>query len=304
MLVFLTPAVLSSIISGGAQAAGGIFGAISNSVQNRKSRTFAKGMYERQKNDNIEFWKMQNSYNDPSQQMERLKAAGLNPALVYGQNAGGASGAAGAVNSPKVVDPQFNPTDYSNISGGVTNAVNSMYDLRIKKQTADNLKAQNDLMVEQMSNLNAQTFKTLTEGRTGELNYKLQHELFNTQLQAAREALRKATFEADYTYGRNFREAEMHELNYGLTYEQKRNLQQQTKNLEKSGLIQDFEIMLNKMGLTRSDNRFWRLMTNFIHSSLPGKIKKGYNDFKLPIRDLSNALYFKGNWRSYYRNLK
>ena len=36
---------------------------------------------------NLQMWHMQNAYNDPSQQMARLKAAGLNPNLVYGKGA-------------------------------------------------------------------------------------------------------------------------------------------------------------------------------------------------------------------------
>lgn len=46
---------------------------------------------------NIKFWQMQNAYNDPAQQMSRLKKAGLNPNLVYGQSVSGATGQAGAV---------------------------------------------------------------------------------------------------------------------------------------------------------------------------------------------------------------
>jgi hypothetical protein len=46
---------------------------------------------------NIKFWQMQNAYNDPAQQMARLKKAGLNPNLIYGQSVSGATGQAGAV---------------------------------------------------------------------------------------------------------------------------------------------------------------------------------------------------------------
>lgn len=35
-------------------------------------------------NQNLKMWELNNSYNDPSAQMERLQAAGLNPNLVYG----------------------------------------------------------------------------------------------------------------------------------------------------------------------------------------------------------------------------
>ena len=45
---------------------------------------------------NIKFWQMQNAYNDPSQQMSRLKKAGLNPALIYGSGATN-TGVAGSI---------------------------------------------------------------------------------------------------------------------------------------------------------------------------------------------------------------
>ena len=41
---------------------------------------------------NLAQWNRMNAYNSPAAQMQRLKAAGLNPDLLYGQNAGGAMG--------------------------------------------------------------------------------------------------------------------------------------------------------------------------------------------------------------------
>lgn len=59
---------------------------------------------------NLSMWNLQNSYNDPSAQMERLQAAGLNPNLVYGGGnvTGNTSGSA----------PEYNldGTKYSNSS--------------------------------------------------------------------------------------------------------------------------------------------------------------------------------------------
>lgn len=51
---------------------------------NRKTREYGKEMYERQKADNQYYWNLQNEYNSPKKQMERLKEAKLNPALIYG----------------------------------------------------------------------------------------------------------------------------------------------------------------------------------------------------------------------------
>lgn len=51
--------------------------------QARHDSAFAEQAYSR----DLEMWKRQNEYNHPTQQMARLKEAGLNPALVYGQGA-------------------------------------------------------------------------------------------------------------------------------------------------------------------------------------------------------------------------
>lgn len=44
----------------------------------------------------LEQWHRQNKYNSPGEQMKRLKSAGLNPNLVYGEGAKGATGNASA----------------------------------------------------------------------------------------------------------------------------------------------------------------------------------------------------------------
>lgn len=46
---------------------------------------------------NVNFWNMQNQYNLPKNQMQRLKDAGLNPNLIYGSSPAGASGSAGSI---------------------------------------------------------------------------------------------------------------------------------------------------------------------------------------------------------------
>lgn len=48
------------------------------------NRQWQERMYERQYADNINLWKMQNEYNTPSAQVQRLKDAGINPYLALG----------------------------------------------------------------------------------------------------------------------------------------------------------------------------------------------------------------------------
>lgn len=63
---------------------------------NIQQQAFASYMYERQRKDALADWNMQNAYNAPAAQMQRLREAGLNPNLVYGK---GADATAGAVRS-------------------------------------------------------------------------------------------------------------------------------------------------------------------------------------------------------------
>lgn len=57
-----------------------------------------KEMAEYQWQQNIDMWNRQNLYNDPSAQMARFAAAGLNPAMMYGK---GSAGAGNAQSLPK-----------------------------------------------------------------------------------------------------------------------------------------------------------------------------------------------------------
>lgn len=83
-------AAAGSVISAGIGALGSLFGTGVNSREAQKDREFQERMYKQQYQDSIDFWKMQNEYNLPSAQLDRLKQAGLNPLLMYGD--GGISG--------------------------------------------------------------------------------------------------------------------------------------------------------------------------------------------------------------------
>lgn len=120
-----------SILEAAAPVAGGLFGLVGNlfgshsnrnaqqsaneaNLQavretNRANRELAEYAYSR----DLEMWNRQNQYNSPSAQMERLKAAGLNPNLVYGH------GAVGNVSSaiPRYQVPQVQTPNYKSIGG-------------------------------------------------------------------------------------------------------------------------------------------------------------------------------------------
>lgn len=75
---------------------GGIATATLNQGGNIISTAMTNSANERMQHEqnkwNLEQWQRNNAYNSPAAQMQRLKAAGLNPDLLYGQNAAGAMG--------------------------------------------------------------------------------------------------------------------------------------------------------------------------------------------------------------------
>ena len=72
--------------------AGAVVGTGANIVSTAMTNRANERMQQQQNAWNLEQWNRNNEYNSPAAQMQRLKAAGINPDLMYGQNAGGASG--------------------------------------------------------------------------------------------------------------------------------------------------------------------------------------------------------------------
>jgi len=103
----------SPLLTAGLELAGQGLNAFTQGMQNRANQRRAEKMFQWEVNANRENWRMQNEYNLPINQMERLKAAGLNPNLVYGNGAttmaGSISGASG--NAPQGEAPRFQPAD-------------------------------------------------------------------------------------------------------------------------------------------------------------------------------------------------
>lgn len=80
------PVIAAALAAGGSILGQGI-NAYTQSRINKQNIAFAREQYSRQREDALADWHMQNQYNSPLAQMERLKEAGLNPHLVYGSGA-------------------------------------------------------------------------------------------------------------------------------------------------------------------------------------------------------------------------
>lgn len=72
---------------------GGLIGSLGSSLLGNRGAKRRQQLADQQ---NIRFWKMQNEYNLPVNQMKRLQDAGLNPNLIYGSGSAN-TGVAGSV---------------------------------------------------------------------------------------------------------------------------------------------------------------------------------------------------------------
>ena len=106
-------AVIPALIAGGTQLATGVLNFFG---QKRRQRDEFRNnqrmselayqqdldMWKRQNEHNMKLWNLQNEYNLPINQVERLKAAGLNPNLLAGNaSAGGHAAAIQKAETPK-----------------------------------------------------------------------------------------------------------------------------------------------------------------------------------------------------------
>ena len=135
--------------------------------------------------------KQEAEYNDPKKQMERLKNAGLNPALMYGQGAAGASGIA----------------EGSTAGAGAAQGVTALQPMGLQVALQMEMqKAQIDALNAQTLNTNAQTAKTESEIENTKSGTKLNEAKFKETLKnidAISENIRKSKVDTAETEFKN-----------------------------------------------------------------------------------------------------
>jgi ATP-dependent Lon protease len=120
----MNPAIIPAAMNLGSS----MFGSFTSFGQQKRANRF-----------NIDMWNRQNLYNSPKEQMRRLRDAGLNPNLIYGNNVSGAAG--NTSNTPqfeKLADHGYRPVDIPS----TIQSLQSFTDWDIKKATEDKLRTQ------------------------------------------------------------------------------------------------------------------------------------------------------------------
>ena len=217
----------------------------------------------------LEQWQRENAYNSPSAQIARLKAAGLNPALIYG------NGIMNEANSsPNLPEPIPSPRLGVDFTGGLDPLTASQVELNLAQARkldtdADDvsvtrpyrlsvLERQSDVMAQQLRNM------TLEAERMG-IDLKVQNETVDAQISAMIKELSARGAQADYT------EAEAKErlsylsqvvkTEYDTLVQALANKKQEFENLKKQGRLTDKQIAAADVAIRKSEQELENLKT-------------------------------------------
>lgn len=104
--------------------------------QNTQAKKAATKAYTRE----VDLWRMNNEYNTPAAQVQRLKDAGLNPALIYGTGSSVATGVSkGAAHAPQASTPSRPSIDF-------LGALSMGQDIKMKQAQTTNIEKQNEVI--------------------------------------------------------------------------------------------------------------------------------------------------------------
>lgn len=263
------------LIGGIAQGVGQAINAVSTGIQNKKNREWQERMYQRQFDDNLRLWHLQNEYNSPFEQMKRFQEAGLNPALVYGQSASGASGNAQLGKGASYGNPSTGVPTYGSVLSEAIPTLMAYYDVEKKKAEVDNLKVDNTIKIEDH-------LLRRSQRKRSEFDLSLESELRQTSLEARKESLRRQRAETDTLLNRDEREAAMNaksleeageritqiRLNQANTREEKKRIIEGWKLLQKDNTLKRLDIELRDLRINPNDPLIWRILGGILDQYL------------------------------------
>lgn len=266
-------------------AAGSILGNVltgeSQASQNEKARQFSLDMYARQRADSLADWERQNLYNSPQSQMSRLKAAGLNPNLVYGTGA-----VANNAVAPRSVDaqswrPEATRYDFSSIGQSAA----MYYDVQMKEAQTDNVKAQTSLAAQEAALKAAQTAGIVQGTAKSKFELELAQSLRLNSIQMAEAQLKGLQTSTQVNLNADERAAAMNASNLqkaaeeilsirlgrAKTESERQMILTQMANVRKDTELKQLDINLRRKGIMPGDNILFRVLARWLDSQEGGR---------------------------------
>ena len=208
----------------------------------------ARQKYENDK----KMWQERNEYNDPSAQMERLKAAGLNPNLVYssGQVTGNTVGQSPEYSKTEGVY-NYKPMDYS-----LGDAVNTYQNVRQQTANIDNIQEQTAMTKQKRQNEVINNAILMKKNKLKQIDLERASSILPYQKDAARLDVDKKRIDIENS------------LKSGKLMDKNLSVKQQEFEYNVGRLLdQKFDLELRKLGMNRGDSLLMRLFVRWYSST-------------------------------------
>lgn len=243
--------MIGQLLSAASQHTQNLTSGITSALQNRAQTKLNKKL-----------WDQQNAYNHPTQQMQRLKEAGLNPHLVYGN---GAKTEAGSIDTAQVQipEPKMDTLD----------GLGKYQNFKLQEIMTNNARKQGNVIEAEAILKAAQTAATVQNTSKSAFDLDLAKELRQTSVEAAKQNLQKSMEDTLYTNRQSF----------WMDKEKTANIKR--TNAETSRAVQDaklkaLEAALRSQGLNPNDPTWQKMIalglknTGLTPSSIGDWIKK------------------------------
>lgn len=216
-----------------------------------------------------DMWAQQNQYDSPAAQMERYRAAGLNPNMIYGQSNMGAginfrdSEESAPIPGANKADYQPRPAPEVDLLSGIMSINRFKSDQAQRDLVAEQIKTQR----QQQAFLAANTVRTAAEGGLKEFELKNAQELFDLTVDGAK-AKNELTWSNANEAMRNY--WEQGELQEGRKTLQQQDIEAGKKRIEGLGLDNQLKALtanLKKNGFNEGDPVWIRVIVQFLQQN-------------------------------------
>lgn len=230
-------------------------------------------MYARQRADALADWTMQSEYNSPAAQMQRLKVAGLNPNLVYGNGADAQMSA--PVRSSNI--PSWNPKapEVNPMVG--QNALAAYQQTQVTQAQIDNLKRQNTVLTQEAMLKAAQVITETTRGARGQFDLSYLSDVRNLSIEKLMADITNLQAEsrgktADWQLKEGTLQANIESAFAGLTgirlrnaktVDERNEILERINLMKKQGVLKDWEIRLSRQNLSPRDKLWSRKLAEW-----------------------------------------
>lgn len=266
----------------------GVLNFVSGAVTNRNNRRFSREQYNLQRKHALEDRSWYEDYNSPVSQMARLKAAGLNPNLIYGSSPSGAAGGTempskASANSVVSAPPQF---------GSVLRGI---YDLELMDRQMNLLETQNTIAYEEanLKREEARGIRIRTDRDAFNLGYAKKME--GTSVETDKARLDNLRAETQYRLSQNEREALMNASNLSeaavrileirerttRSKAEREKIKEALNNIRWDTRVKQLDAEFRELGLGPQDGIVQRILGRLLQRAVDGYTE---GKFKFPNR--------------------